>query len=75
MLTNTAKELMLVYDVITSCGCTKVEYSEQPVRPGETLEMKVVYEADETGRFNKTITIYCNTDDFPLRLIVKENAK
>ena len=55
VLTNTGKELMVVYDVITSCGCTKVEYSKQPVRPGETLELKVAYEAEESGRFNKTM--------------------
>ena len=58
MLTNTAKELMLVYDVITSCGCTKVEYSKEPVRPGETLEVKVIYEAEETGHFDKVVTVY-----------------
>ena len=74
VLTNTGKELMVVYDVITSCGCTKVEYSKQPVRPGETLELKVIYEADEAGHFNKTITVYCNAKNSPLRLIVKGNV-
>lgn len=74
VLTNTGEELMVVYDVITSCGCTKVEYSKQPVRPGETLELNVIYEADETGHFNKTITVYCNAKNSPLRLIVKGNV-
>ena len=27
LLTNTGKNLLVVYDVITSCGCTKAEYS------------------------------------------------
>lgn len=74
VLTNTGKELMVVYDVITSCGCTKVEYSKQPVRPGETLELNVIYEAEEAGHFNKTITVYCNAKNSPLRLIVKGNV-
>lgn len=75
VLTNTGKELMVVYDVITSCGCTKVEYSRQPVRPGETLELKVIYEADEAGHFNKTITVYCNAKNSPLRLKVRGSAE
>lgn len=34
-LTNTGKNLLVVYDVITSCGCTKVEYSKEGIRPGK----------------------------------------
>ena len=71
VLTNTGKGLLVVHDVTTSCGCTKVEYSKQPVRPGETLELKVIYEAEDAGHFNKTVTVYCNTDNSPLRLKVK----
>ena len=71
VLTNTGKQLLVVHDVVTSCGCTKVEYSKQPVRPGETLELKVVYEAEEAGHFNKTVTVYCNVENSPLRLKVK----
>ena len=74
VLTNTGKELMVVYDVITSCGCTKVEYSKQPVRPGETLELKVIYEAEDAGYFNKTVTVYCNVENSPLHLKIKGNV-
>ena len=74
VLTNTGKGLLVIHDAITSCGCTKVEYSKHPVRPGETLELKVIYEAEEAGRFNKTVTVYCNTKDSPLRLTVKGSA-
>lgn len=75
VLTNTGKGLLVVQDIITSCGCTKVEYSKDPVRPGETLEVKVTYEAEETGYFSKKITVYCNVENSPLRLTVKGSAK
>ena len=74
VLTNTGTGLLVVHDVTTSCGCTKVKYNKQPVRPGETLELKVTYEAEETGHFNKTLRVYCNADNSPLRLTVKGNA-
>lgn len=75
VLTNTGKGLLVVHDVTTSCGCTKVEYSKQPVRPGETLELKVIYEAEDTGYFSKTVTVYCNVENSPLRLKVRGSAE
>ena len=74
VLTNTGTGLLVVHDVTTSCGCTKVKYNKQPVRPGETIELKVIYEAEEAGHFNKTLRVYCNADNSPLRLIVKGSA-
>ena len=74
MLTNTGNQLLVIQDVTTSCGCTKVEYSKEPVRPSGTLELKVIYEAEQADRFNKVITVYCNAENSPLRLTVKGNA-
>ena len=71
VLTNTGNGLLVIQDIITSCGCTKVEYSKEPVRPGGTLEVKVIYEAEKAEHFNKTVTVFCNTKDSPLRLTVK----
>ena len=75
ILTNTGNGLLVIRDIVTSCGCTKVEYSKEPVRPGETLEVKVIYEAEQAEHFNKTVTVYCNADNSPLRLAVKGAAK
>ena len=70
-LTNTGNSLLVIHDVTTSCGCTKVEYRKEPVRPGEELELKVVYEAENTGYFNKTLSVYCNVKSSPIRLRIK----
>ena len=75
VLTNTGKGLLVIQDIITSCGCTKVEYSKEPVRPGGTLEVKVIYEAEQAEHFNKTVTVYCNAENSPLRLFVKGTAR
>ena len=74
-LTNTGNSLLVVQDAVTSCSCTKVEYSKEPVRPGGTLEVKVIYEAEEAGHFNKTVTIYCNAETSPLRLTIKGESR
>lgn len=75
VLTNMGNQLLVIQDVTTSCGCTKVEYSKEPVRPGGTLVLKVIYEAEQAEHFNKVIRVYCNVDNSPLRLTVKGNAE
>ena len=74
VLTNTGKGLLVIQDITTSCGCTKVEYSKEPIRPGTTMELKVIYEAEKAEHFNKTVTVYCNTKDSPFRFTVKGSA-
>ena len=75
LLTNTGNSVLAVQDVITSCGCTKAEYRKEPVRPGDTLEVKVIYEADAAGYFDKVVTIYCNAENSPISLRVKGFAQ
>ena len=75
LLTNTGNSVLAVQDVITSCGCTKAEYRKEPVRPGGTLEVKVIYEADAAGYFDKVVTIYCNAENSPISLRIKGFAQ
>lgn len=75
VLTNTGNGLLVIQDITTSCGCTKVEYSKEPVLPGDTLDVKVIYGAEDAGYFNKVVTVYCNTENSPLRLTIKGTAR
>ena len=74
-LTNAGKQLLVIQDIKLACGCTKVEYRKEPIRPGESLELKVIYEAEKAEHFNKTITVYCNAESSPIILKVKGYAK
>ena len=73
-LKNTGDAPLVIHGVDTSCGCTHVEYSQRPVRPGEETTLLIVYEADEAGHFHKTVDVYCNTADAPLRISVTGEA-
>lgn len=74
-ITNTGSSLLMVQNVVTSCGCTKVEYDKRPVPPGQTIDLKVIYEAEESGRFTKVMIVYSNAETSPVRLRIKGNAK
>ena len=69
-LVNTGHKPLVIHDVTTSCGCTKAEYGKEPVRPGETLELKVIYDAEDKGRFRKSLRVYCNVEEAPLKLAI-----
>lgn len=74
-LQNIGNNPLIVQDIITSCGCTTVEYSKEPVPAGKSLDIKVIYKAERPEHFNKTITVYCNTIVSPLQLKIQGNAK
>lgn len=69
-LVNTGDKPLVIYDVVTSCGCTKAKYGKEPVRPGDTLDLKVIYNAEDKGRFRKNLTVYCNAEDSPLKFSI-----
>lgn len=54
--------------MVASCGCTIVEYDKRPVSPGNSLALKIVYNADKKGYFNKVINLYCNTISSPIQI-------
>lgn len=74
-LTNTGRNVLVIHDVVTSCGCTKVEYSKEGIRPGKQAKLTVAYEAEKAEHFSKTVTVYCNAGNSPLRVKVTGHAE
>lgn len=54
-LQNTGKALLVIDDVNTSCSCTSVQYSKEPVKPGESLRITVIYKADHPNTLGKLL--------------------
>lgn len=75
ILYNVGKRPLVINDVSTSCGCTSVDYSKQPVRPGDSISLQVTYKADKPEHFNKTITVYCNTNPSLVHLRIVGDAE
>lgn len=75
ILKNAGDKPLVIEGVNTSCGCTSVSYSKEPVQPGKDIALEVTYKADQPEHFNKTITVYCNADTSPIVLKISGNAK
>ena len=74
-LINKGSNLLVVDDIKTSCGCTRIEYSQKPVAPNDSLNIQVTFKAEEVGLFNKAITVHCNDKQSPFRLRIKGVVK
>lgn len=56
---NISQKPMLIHSVVTSCGCTDVKWTREPVMPGESGSISAVYTNDEGPYpFDKGLTVY-----------------
>lgn len=63
---NTGDEAMAIINARANCGCTKPEYSREPVAPGDTAVIRVGFDPKgRPGRFVKYINV--DFDCEPLR--------
>ena len=68
---NTGDSPLLIKEVTTSCGCTVPKWTKDVIKPNKSGEIKIVYDANYPGRFNKTITVFYNGKHSPKTLTIK----
>ena len=77
-VTNVGDKPMVIYNVVSSCGCTGVEWTRQPIKPGQKGTIKATYTNDEGAYpFDKNITVYFSEPKQPviLRLRGESHSK
>ena len=57
---NTGDKPLIISKVQASCGCTTPEWSQDPIMPGKTAQIKVGYNTTIVGPFTKIIEVYSN---------------
>lgn len=60
VFTNTGKEPLIITRAVGSCGCTVPTWPKEPIAPGEKGVMKVKYDTQRVGAFNKSVTVTSN---------------
>lgn len=73
---NDGDKPLVITRVVTSCSCTKAEYSKKPIPAGAKSTIKIIYEPHkkEPGVFHKVIQIFTNTADKRKIVTVKGNS-
>jgi hypothetical protein len=68
---NQGTKPLVISDVKSSCGCTIPSWTKEPVAPGQKGTIKVEYNTKLPGVFNKTIEVYSNANNSPVRITIK----
>ena len=79
-LQNKGSKPAVIYNVASTCGCTDVKWTSEPIRPGGTGKITATYSNDEGAYpFDKVLTVYISDVQKPvllkLRGISIEKAK
>lgn len=73
--TNTGNQPLVISDVITTCQCTAKQWSKEPVMPGKTGQITVIFDsAGKMGIQNKVITIQSNAVNSTERVSIRVNV-
>ncbi|MFN8277672.1 MAG: DUF1573 domain-containing protein [Chitinophagales bacterium] len=73
--TNTGKNDLIISEALGSCGCTVPTWPEEPIKPGQTAEIKVQFDAtDKLGKQLKTVTVTANTQPSKHQLLIHANV-
>lgn len=78
--TNNSSQPVVIYNVISSCGCAEPSWPKEPIMPGKGGKISVTYLNDQGPYpFDKVITVYTSAGKKPVLLrisgIVYENEK
>jgi len=68
---NTGDAPLIITGAHPSCGCTRVEYPQDAIAPGEKFKVNVVYDAKTLGHFEKFVELTSNTPEGTTELWIK----
>ena len=58
-LTNVGCEAITIFEVVSSCGCTGVDFPKSKIEPGQSAVISATYKnEDGPTAFDKTLTVY-----------------
>lgn len=72
--TNEGKGNLVISNARADCGCTKPEYSDEPIAPGKSGSVKVTFAPVVKGHFTKKITVTSTGKPQKTRLLIKGNV-
>lgn len=68
-LTNNGTEPVAIFEVVSSCGCTDVVWTREPLQPGKSGTISATFKnEDGPYPFDKTLTVYISGQRKPVIL-------
>ena len=75
-LVNPDSAAMVILDVNATCGCSHVEYEQNPILPGDTAYLKIYYDASgQIGAQSKLIQLITSLSKRPYNIHIKSEVE
>lgn len=68
-VSNSGDQPLIISDCVKTCGCTVPQCDKNPISPGGSSEIKITYDSERLGPFNKTIKVVSNSVDGDSKII------
>lgn len=75
IVTNTGTSDLIINEVKRTCSCTGLEWSKEPIKPGQTGWVDATFNAAHPGPFTKTLYFNANIDPNPVGLTFQGEVK
>lgn len=69
--TNVTDHPVKLTHVKASCGCTTPQWTRDAIEPGKTGEIKVSYDSNRIGPFNKSVRVMVDSATAPILIYIK----
>lgn len=61
-ITNTGNQPLVLSDVEPDCACAVAQWTQTPIAPGATGTVRVTFDAEALGHFQKSVAIFTNAE-------------
>lgn len=68
---NTGDQPLIIWKVVSACGCTIPQWSKEPVPPGKSGIIEVRYDSTRNGSFSKEMLVYSNASSGVSKIKIK----
>lgn len=68
---NEGKTPLIIYDIKSNCGCTKINWDKEPVHNKKQGKIQISIKSNFSGYFNKSVYIFSNNIKSPDTIRVK----
>jgi hypothetical protein len=71
---NIGENELVIKNITTTCGCTVLNWNEEAISKNQIDSIKVSYDTNKIGEFNRSIIISSNSKKEKVELIIKGNV-
>ena len=73
--TNTSGKPVIIESALAECGCTTPDYPKMPIMKDKTSSIKVTYNAETEGHFEKKVTVKFAKVAQPVFLVIEGDVE